>query len=204
MIVLALTGSIGMGKSTTAQMFRDLGIAVHDADATVHALYSGKAVPLVDRLFPGTAVDGRIDRTLLSKRVIGDPEAMQKLEAVIHPLVRKEEIEFLQNARRENRDLVVLDIPLLFETGGESRVDGVVVVTASAQEQERRVLSRPGMTLEKFRAILNRQVPDDVKRTNADFIIDTGHGLDSARRQVDALVESIRNGKWQPRGRQAS
>jgi dephospho-CoA kinase len=194
MKVYALTGSIGMGKSTTAAMFRELGVPVHDADAAVHALYAGRAAPAVEALFPGTTRDGVVDRTLLSTRVVGNEEAMRKLEAVVHPMVREEEARFLREARNSGAPFVILDIPLLFEKGGEKRVDGVIVVTADAAEQRRRVLSRPGMTAEKFEAILARQTPDAQKRARADFIVATDAGLDDARRQVREIVERLRVG----------
>lgn len=198
MIVLALTGSIGMGKSTTAAMFRELGIAVHDADATVHALYSGRAAPAIEALFPGTTREGAVDRAELSKRVVGHPEALKQLEALVHPMVREAETAFLDGARAAGADLVVLDIPLLFEGGGQDRVDGVVVVTAAPEEQRRRVLARPGMTPDKFEAILSRQTPDAQKRRMADFVVDTDAGLDAARAQVAAIVAAIRSGDWKP------
>lgn len=196
MIVLALTGSIGMGKSTTAAMFADLGIPVHDADASVHALYAGKAAPIIEMLFPGTTEDGAVDRKKLGKRALGDPQAMKKLEAAIHPLVREEEIAFLEEARTNGADIVLLDIPLLFETGGDARVNGVVVVTAPPEVQRERVLARPGMSEEKFETILARQTPDAEKRERADFLVDTSRGMDDARQQVRDIVETIRGGEW--------
>lgn len=198
MIILGLTGSIGMGKSTTATMFADLGIPVHDADASVHALYSGKAVPVIETIFPGTTEDGAVDRKKLGERVLGDPQAMKKLEAAIHPLVREEEMAFLENARSDGADIVLLDIPLLFETGGSARVDGVVVVTAPPEVQRERVLARPGMTEDKFEAIRARQTPDAEKRERADFLVDTSRGMDDARQQVRDIVETIRGGEWKP------
>ena len=199
MIVLALTGSIGMGKSTAAQMFREQGVPVHDADATVHALYEGDGVPAIAGLFPGTIVDGKVDRIRLAAIVLNDNDALKQLEAAIHPLVRTAEIEFLDEARARGEKLVVLDSPLLFETGGENRVDGVVVVSCGPEEQRRRVLARPGMTKEKFEAILARQVPDTIKRQKADFVIDSSKGFDEARKQVAAIVETVRTGEWQPK-----
>ena len=181
MIKAGLTGSIGMGKSTTAQMFRDENIPVHDADATVHRLYSGDAAPLIEEAFPGTVVDGVVDRGLLGAKVLGNPQNMKRLEALVHPLVHLEEQAFLEQARSEGAGLVVLDIPLLFETGGADRVDLIIVVTAPPEVQRSRVLERPDMTEEKFQAILKRQVPDAEKRSQADFIIDTSQGLDHAR-----------------------
>ena len=191
MIKAGLTGSIGMGKSTTAQMFRDEGIAVYDADATVHELYSGEAVPLVEAAFPNTTSDGKVDRTKLSEVVIGKPENMKKLEAIIHPLVHKQEQEFLKDAETRGDKLVVLDIPLLFETGGKNRVDKIIVVTAPAEVQRQRVLARDGMSVEKFEAILARQVPDREKREQADFVIDTSLGLEAANITVREIIKSL-------------
>ena len=192
MIVLGLTGSIGMGKSTTAKMFADEGVPVHDADATVHALYAGRAAPLIEKAFPGTVVDGVVDRTELGKQVVGNPDAMKRLEAIVHPLVREEEIAFLENARAENRPLVVLDIPLLYETGGGERVDQVVVVTAPAEIQRQRVMARPGMTDERFEALLAKQTPDAEKRRRADFLIDTSLGIEAARAKVGQIVDVLK------------
>lgn len=191
MIVLGLTGSIGMGKSTTAKMFMDEGVPVHDADETVHRLYSGRAAPLIEARFPGVVVDGVVDREKLSKAVIGQPEALRDLEKIVHPLVHADADAFLARHRAAGAPLAVLDIPLLFEGGGRERVDQVVVVTASAQEQRRRVLARPGMSEEKFNAILARQVPDAQKRAQADHIIDTDQGMDAARAAVKALIASL-------------
>jgi dephospho-CoA kinase len=190
-IRIGLTGSIGMGKSTTAKMFAAEGVPVHDADATVHALYSGRAAPLIEAAFPGTASDGKVDRTLLSPHVLGKPEAMKKLEAIVHPLVREEEQLFLQRARADHRRIVMLDIPLLFETGGEARVDAVVVVTADADIQRDRVLARPGMNEDRFEAILAKQIPDAEKRRRAHFLIDTGKGMEPAKRQVRAILKAL-------------
>lgn len=191
MIVLGLTGSIGMGKSTTAQMFVDLGIPVNDADAVVHDLYQGEAVAPMEKAFPGVVTDGRVDRAKLSAVLAAEPSRFKELEAIIHPLVRQREQEFLQRHRTLETPIVVLDIPLLYETGGEGRVDAVVVVSADAAIQRERVLKRPGMTPEKFDLILSRQMPDAQKRAKADYIIDTGEGLDSARAQVAALVDRL-------------
>ncbi|TCD15990.1 dephospho-CoA kinase [Oricola cellulosilytica] len=191
MIIVGLTGSIGMGKSTTAKMFADEGVPVHDADAAVHALYSGKAAPLIRAAFPGVVKGGSVDRAALGAQVIGDPDAMAKLEAIVHPLVREMEIAFLNQARKEGAPVVVLDIPLLFETGGDKRVDQTVVVTAPPEVQRRRVLARPGMTEERFQAIQGRQMPDTQKRARADFIIDTASGLDCARAKVHDVVSVL-------------
>ncbi|TGQ74592.1 MAG: dephospho-CoA kinase [Mesorhizobium sp.] len=191
MIVLGLTGSIGMGKSTTAKMFSDAGVPVHDSDETVHRLYSGKAVPLVEAAFPGTTADGVVDRVKLGARVLGDAAALKQLEAIIHPLVRADADAFLARHRAAGAPIAVLDIPLLFETGGRGRVDKVVVVTASAEIQRERVLARPGMTEEKLASILAKQVPDAEKRRLADFIIDTGEGLEVARAAVGEVIAKL-------------
>ncbi len=190
MLRLGLTGSIGMGKSTTAAMFRAAGVPVHDADAAVHRLYAGKAVPLVEEAFPGVTKDGRIDRTLLGARVLGDGAAMKRLEAIVHPLVREAEDAFLREAARTSA-VAVLDIPLLFETGGEVRADAIVVVTADAETQRQRVLARPGMSEERFRQILARQMPDAEKRRRAHFLVDSSRGLESARRQVRDILRAV-------------
>ncbi|TPI75432.1 dephospho-CoA kinase [Mesorhizobium sp. B2-8-9] len=191
MIVLGLTGSIGMGKSTTAKMFAEAGVPVHDSDETVHRLYSGKAAPLVEAAFPGTTQAGAVDRVKLAEKVLADPAALKRLEAIIHPLVRADADAFLAKHRAAGARLAVLDIPLLFETGGRNRVDKVVVVSASPEIQRERVLARPGMSEEKFSSILARQVPDAEKRRQADFIIDTGHGFDAARKAVEAIVAEL-------------
>jgi dephospho-CoA kinase len=191
MIVLGLTGSIGMGKSATARMFAEAGVPVHDSDETVHRLYSGKAAPLVEAAFPGTTQAGVVDRVKLGRQVLADPAALKKLEAIIHPLVRADADAFLARHRAAGSPLAVLDIPLLFETGGRDRVDKVVVVTASPEIQRERVLARPGMSEEKFASILAKQVPDAEKRRQADFIIDTGHGFDAARNSVGAIIAEL-------------
>lgn len=194
MLVLGLTGSIGMGKSTTGAMFQAEGAPVYDSDAAVHALYAsgGAAVAPVEAAFPGVVVDGAIDRARLSGRVVGDPEALAKLEAIVHPLVGAHRIGFFEKARAEGHAIVVLDIPLLFETGGEKKVDKVVVVSAPADVQRARVLARPEMTPEKFEAILARQTPDAEKRARADFVIDTGRGIEAAHQQVRDLLTLLR------------
>jgi len=193
MILLALTGSIGMGKSTVLGMFRDLGIPVYDADAGVHQVYAkgGAAVAPVEAAFPGVTRDGAIDRTRLSARVVNDPAALKRLESIVHPLLARSRQEFLGAARAAGAALAVLDIPLLFETGGEGAVDKIAVVSAPAAMQRDRVLGRPGMTEEKFTAILARQTPDAEKRARADFVIDTGGPLDATRRQVAAIVATL-------------
>lgn len=192
MITLGLTGSIGMGKSTTAAMFRDEGIPVHDSDEAVHRIYAGPAAPLIEAAFSGTVVDGVVDRQLLAKRVLGKPEELRRLEGIIHPLVRKDADSFLDDQRARGEKLVLLDIPLLFETGGTDRVDRIVVVTAPADIQRERVLKRPGMTEEKFAAILARQFPDEEKCKRADFVIDTSLGIEAARQRVREIVSELR------------
>ncbi|MCF6321094.1 MAG: dephospho-CoA kinase [Rhizobiaceae bacterium] len=192
MIILGLTGSIAMGKSTTADMFRAEGIPVHDADKTVHDLYKNEAVKPVKEIFPDAVIDGKVDRQALGRLVLGNRNNMQKLEKLIHPMVRKKEQEFLQTASKNKAELVVLDIPLLFETGGNKRVDATLVVTASAQEQEKRVMSRPGMTKQKFASILKHQIPDAEKRQKADFIIDTSLGMEKARQSVRGIIATLR------------
>ena len=195
MIVLGLTGSIGMGKSTTAKMFAEAGVPVHDSDETVHRLYAGKAVPLVEAAFPGVTRSGAIDRVALAGRVLGDAAALKKLEAIVHPLVRAEADAFLAKNRAAAAPLVVLDIPLLFETGGRDRVDKVVVVTAPPEIQRARVLARPGMSEAKFSAILTKQVPDAEKRKLADFVIDTGLGFEAAQAAVNAIIAELSGDK---------
>jgi dephospho-CoA kinase len=199
MIVLGLTGSIGMGKSTTAEMFADLGVPVHDADLTVHRLYSGRAAPLVGNAFPGTVVEGTVDRRKLAETVLGNPAAIKRLEGIVHPLVREEEERFLDENRVAGTPFVVLDIPLLFETGAQNRVDRVVVVSAGADVQRERVMQRAGMTREKFEAILKRQVPDEEKRRRADYIVDTSKGKPHARKQVAEIVKELRKETEQTR-----
>ena len=191
MIVLGLTGSIGMGKSTTARMFVEQGVPVHDSDEAVHRLYAGVAAPLVEAAFPGTTKDGVVDRPLLAARILGDADAISRVEAIVHPLVRADADTFLARARASGAPIAVLDIPLLFETSGTGRVDKVVVVTAPAEVQRQRVLARPGMTEEKFRAILARQVPDAEKRRLADFIVDSSQGMEAARDQVRAIIDAL-------------
>lgn len=195
MIVIGLTGSIGMGKSTTARLFREAGVPVHDSDEAVHRLYSGEAAPLIEAAFPGTVKDGVVDRTLLASRILGDTAAIKTVERIAHPLVRTDADAFLDAQRESGQPLAVLDIPLLFETGGEARVDRIVVVSAPADIQRERVLARPGMTVEKFEAILARQVPDAEKRARADFIVESGDGLDEARRSVEAIVEKLKEAR---------
>lgn len=197
MIILGLTGSVGMGKSVTARFFAEEGVPVHDADAAVHRLYEGEAVAPIEAAFPGTTADGKVDRVKLGNRVLGDPAALLKLEGIVHPLVRREEERFLASAEKSGADIAVLDIPLLFETGGEKRCDAVVVVSAPAELQRERVMARPGMTAEKFGAILAKQMPDAEKRAKADFMVDSSKGFDAARAQVRDILAAIR--KMRPR-----
>jgi dephospho-CoA kinase len=192
MLVLGLTGSIGMGKSTTARFFAEEGVPVLDADAVVHALYDGEAVAAIEAAFPGTSKDGRIDREELSRRVVGDPAALKRLESIVHPLVRAAQARFLADAKRSGAPVAVLDVPLLFETGGDQRVDAVVVVSAPADVQRARTLDRAGMTAEKFDALMQKQMPDAEKRRRADFIVDTSQSFDSARAQVRAILVAVR------------
>lgn len=191
MIVLGLTGSIGTGKSTTAGMFRTLGVPVHDADATVHELYAGEAVTAVGQAFPTAVAGGVVDRKALVAELSAQPEGFKTLEAIIHPMVRRKEAAFLKAHRASGSPLVVLDIPLLFETGGETRVDKVVVVTCAPALQRQRVLARPGMTDEKFALLLSRQVPDAEKRSRADFVVNTDNGLEDARKQVEHIIRTL-------------
>lgn len=191
MIVAGLTGSIGMGKSTVAAMFADEGVPVHDADATVHALYSGAAAPLIEQAFPGTASSGRVDRLKLGAIVLADAAAMARLESIVHPLVRAEEQRFLERQRKAGAPLVILDIPLLFETGRDSDIGQIVVVSAGEEAQRERVLKRPGMTEDKFRAILARQVPDAEKRRRATHVVDTSGSLEDTRMQVRRIAHAL-------------
>lgn len=188
--VLGLTGSIGMGKSATADLFRKLGVPVHDADAAVHALYRGRAAPLIEAAFPGTVQDGEVDRRKLSAAVLNDAEKLKRLEGIVHPLVREEEENFLARISATS-PIAVLDIPLLFETGGEARCDAVLVVSAPADVQRARVMSRPGMTEEIFSAILRKQLPDSEKRARAHFIVDTSRGFASAEAQVRSILACL-------------
>ncbi len=191
MIVLGLTGSIGMGKSTTAAMFATEGIPVNDADAVVHRLYAGPDAARIEEAFPGTVSDGTVDRAALSKAVLGNPDALRRLEAIVHPLVRREERAFLAACRARGDAMVVLDIPLLFEAGRKDDVDRIVVVSADAAIQRERVLARPGMTEQKFEAIMARQTPDAEKRQRADYVIDTGRGLEHARAEVRRIIADV-------------
>ncbi len=191
MFVLGLTGSIGMGKSTAARFFAEAGIPVHDADGAVHRLYEGEAASAIEAAFPGTTRSGKVDRTKLAARVLEDPAAIRRLEAIIHPLVRESEVKFLAEAAGRGEPVVVLDIPLLFETSAEKRVDAVVVVSAGPQAQRDRVLGRPGMTESKLEAILAKQLSDVEKRRRAHFVVDSSGGLDSARAQVHGILRAI-------------
>jgi dephospho-CoA kinase len=195
MLVLGLTGSIGMGKSTVAAMFRAEGIAVHDADAVVHALYRGEGAPKIEAAFPGTTLDGVVDRGLLGARVLDDPAALARLEAIMHPMVAASRDAFLTEAEKTGARLAVLDVPLLFETGGDRRVDAVVLVTAPEAVQKERVSRRPGMTLERLAVILARQMPDAEKRARAHFIIDTGGEFAATARQVRAILRALAGAK---------
>lgn len=193
MIIVGLTGSIAMGKSETAKMFKELGVPVFDADVAVHELYAkgGAAVEPVGLLFPSAIIDEAVDRTKLAKLVLGDNPMLKKLEALVHPLVSQKRQDFLSAARQSNEPLVVLDIPLLFETNGQNQVDKIVVVSAPENIQRERALARPGMTDEKLDAILSKQVPDREKRKHADFIVDSSQGLAAARSQVVDIVETL-------------
>lgn len=194
MIRIGLTGSIGMGKSTTAGLFAEQGVPVNDADQVVHDLYRSEAVGLIGIAFPGTTNGGVVDRAELSRQLALQPERFKELEAIIHPLVRKREESFIVEQEAAGRDIVLLDIPLLFETGAEKRVDFIVVVSCEPELQKQRVLARPGMTEDKFKLILSRQTPDVEKRKRAHVVIDTGRGIDDARRQVTEVLNSIRSG----------
>ncbi len=191
MIVLGLTGSIGMGKSVTAQIFRDLGLPVHDADAAVHQLYQGAAVPLIEAAFPGVASGGVVDRQVLAQKVLNNPQALKTLESIVHPLVAKARDDFLALCQKDHVRAAVLDVPLLFETGSERLVDHIIVVTAPPDVQRARALSRPNMTAERFETILAKQTTDAQKRAKADFIVDTSQGMVFARKQVQDILGQI-------------
>ena len=200
MIVLGLTGSIGMGKTTTARMFAEEGVPVHDADATVHRLYArgGAAVAPIAEAFPGAVKDGAVDRAALAAEIAHDAKALERLEAIVHPLVGAARDVFLDQARSSGADVAVLDVPLLFETGGDQLWDAVVVVSAPPHVQRQRVLERPGMTAEKLETLSARQVPDAEKRARADFVIDTGQDLDHARAQVRRILAVVKDPSWRP------
>lgn len=193
MRVLGLTGSMGMGKSTTAKLFAEAGVPVYDADATVHKVYEGEAVPAIEAEFPGTTVDGKVDRARLSAKVVGDPDAIRRLEAIVHPMLRSYHQKFLDDAEQSGVPVAVVDVPLLFETGGDKRVDAVVVVSTAPEIQRQRILARGTMTEEALDALLARQMPDAEKRKRADFVVDTSHGLDPVRARIrDILAEVVR------------
>lgn len=192
MLIIGLTGSMGMGKSTAAAQFRDIGIAVFDSDAVVHALYAGAAVPAIEAAFPGTTRDRQVDRTRLASVVVNDPSALKRLEAIVHPLVRAEQRVFLDGEMARGAKMSVLEIPLLYETGGEEFVDAVVVVSASPEVQRERILARPGMSLEKLEGLLARQTPDSEKRERADFVVDTNGSIAETHAQIDAIVGAFR------------
>jgi dephospho-CoA kinase len=189
MIILGLTGSIGMGKSTTAKLFAEAGVPVYDADATVHALYEGEAAPSIEAACPGTTVAGKVDRARLSARVVHDPAAMKQLEGIVHPMLGASRQKFLREAEQSGAAVAVVDVPLLYETGGEKRVDAVVVVTTTPEIQRQRILVRDNMTGEKLDAILARQLPDAEKRQRADFVVDTSHGLDPVRARIRDILD---------------
>jgi dephospho-CoA kinase len=189
MIVLGLTGSIGMGKSTTAKLFAEAGVPVYDADAAVHRLYEGEAVAAIEAAFPGTTVDGKVDRNRLSAQVVHDPAAIKRLEGIVHPMLGASRQKFLRDAEQSGAPVAVVDVPLLFETGGERRVDAVVVVTTTPEIQRQRVLARDNMSAERFDAILARQLPDVEKRQRADFVVDTSHGLDPVRVRIRDILD---------------
>jgi len=189
MIILGLTGSIGMGKSTTAKLFAEAGVPVYDADATVHLIYEGEAAPAIEAAFPGTTVDGKVDRTKLSAQVLHDAAAIRRLEQIVHPMLGAYHQKFLRDAEQSGAAVAVVDVPLLFETGGEKRVDAVVVVTTSPDIQRQRILARDNMTAEKLDAILARQLPDAEKRKRADFVVDTSDGLDPVRARIRDILD---------------
>ena len=191
MRVLGLTGSIGMGKSTTAKLFAEAGVPVYDADATVHKVYEGEAAPAIEAAFPGTTVDGKVDRSRLSAKVVHDPAAIRRLEGIVHPMLRAYHQKFLEEAELSGAPVAVMDVPLLFETGGDKRVDAVVVVTTSPELQRERILARGTMTGEALDSLLARQMPDVEKRRRADFVVDTSHGLDPVRAQIRDILEQV-------------
>ena len=199
MRVLGLTGSIGMGKSTTAKLFAEAGVPVYDADATVHKVYESEAAPAIEAAFPGSTENGKVDRAKLSARVVNDPAALRQLEQIVHPMLGAYHRKFLDEAERSGAPIAVVDVPLLFETGGEKRVDAVVVVTTSPENQRARILARGTMTSEALDSILARQLPDDEKRKRADFIVDTSHGLDPVRERIrDILAEAVKMPRRRP------
>ena len=191
MLILGLTGSIGMGKSTTAKLFEEAGVPVYDADAAVHRLYEGEAVPAIETAFPGTTSDGKVDRKKLSARVVHDQAAIRQLELIVHPMLGASRQKFFDDAEQSGAPVVVMDVPLLFETGGEKRVDAVVVVTTSPENQRERIMARGTMTHEALDSILARQLPDAEKRKRADFVVDTSHGLDPVRAQIKDILAAV-------------
>jgi dephospho-CoA kinase len=191
MRILGLTGSIGMGKSTTAKLFAEAGVPVYDADATVHKIYEDEAAPKIEAAFPGTTTNGKVDRARLSAKVVHDPAAIKRLEQIVHPMLRAYHQEFLDDAERSGAAVAVVDVPLLFETGGDKRVDAVVVVTTSPEIQRQRILARDDMTDDKLDAILARQMSDAEKRKRADFVVDTSHGLEPVRAQIRDILDQV-------------
>lgn len=197
MIIIGLTGSIAMGKSETAKMFQQLGIPAYSADAAVHQLYArgGAAVKPIRDIFPDVIVNGAVCREKLSQKILADRQIVSKIEKIVHPLVREKRNEFISQSRQQDAAIIVLDIPLLFETGSEDEVDKIVVVTAPAHIQKQRALERPEMTPEKFTLILSRQMPDEEKRAKADYVVETDKGLEHAFHQVEALLKDLTAGK---------
>ena len=191
MKILGLTGSMGMGKSTTAKLFAEAGVPVYDADATVHMIYQGEATPVIEAAFPGTTDNGRVDRSKLSASVVHDPLAIKRLEAIVHPMLRAHHQQFIDDAERSGAAVAVVDVPLLFETGGDKRVDAVVVVTTSPQIQRERILARGTMTSEALEGLLARQMPDAEKRRRADFVVDTSSGLDPVRARIRDILDQV-------------
>ncbi|WP_064712454.1 dephospho-CoA kinase [Rhizobium bangladeshense] len=192
MLKIGLTGSIGMGKSTVGKLFAEAGIPLNDSDAVVHDLYAGEAAPLVNTAFPGTMKDGAVDRHELGRQLALDPEGFKRLEAIVHPLVREREAEFLARQKAAGAEMVLLDIPLLFETGAWERVDVIVVVSTDPQIQRQRVLARDDMTEEKFNMILSRQTPDSEKRRRADYLVDTSHSIAETRKRVLEIIAELK------------
>jgi len=191
MKILGLTGSMGMGKSTTAKLFAEAGVPVYDADATVHMIYQGEATPVIEAAFPGTTDNGRVDRSKLSASVVHDPLAIKRLESIVHPMLRAHHQQFIDDAERSGAAVAVVDVPLLFETGGDKRVDAVVVVTTSPQIQRERILARGTMTSEALEGLLARQMPDAEKRARADFVVDTSRGLDPVRERIRDILDQV-------------
>jgi dephospho-CoA kinase len=189
MIILGLTGSIGMGKSTTAKLFAEAGVPVYDADATVHLIYQGEAAPAIEAAFPATTVNGKVDRSRLSAKVVNNPAAIARLEGIVHPMLRAYHQKFIEDAQRAGAPVAVMDVPLLFETGGDKRVDAVVVVTTTPEIQRERILARDNMTGEMLETILARQMPDAEKRRRADFVVDTSYGLDPVRVRIRDILD---------------